>query len=163
MPKAEIVCIRTGKPLHAAETQSAAAVPFRESEFSTLVGRAMETGADPSALVSPDHELLMLCDQIVMLKRDANGRLRELQDRTAPAPDDRLLYDRLKEAERLTRRPTLRAAKLRATTPAGIFAKAVAVRHMGISAMGLGKSLAEDLLASAELRAALWPAVETGR
>ncbi len=49
-------------------------------------------------------------------------------------------------------------AKKRATTPAGIYAKATVVRASKTGAAGLAMSLAADLLACEELRKALWPA-----
>jgi hypothetical protein len=52
------------------------------------------------------------------------------------------------------------AAKLKATTPAGIYAKAIAVRSSKTGARFLAVSMAEDLLACTALRASLWPAGE---
>jgi hypothetical protein len=52
----------------------------------------------------------------------------------------------------------LRISKLEAKTASGIFAKAGAVTRSGYTAVGLGQSLARDLLASPELRRAVWPA-----
>ena len=48
-----------------------------------------------------------------------------------------------------------RIAKLRAMTPAGIYAKALVVQA---SVTGAAKSMAEDFIANKELRASLWPA-----
>jgi hypothetical protein len=50
------------------------------------------------------------------------------------------------------------AAKLRATTPAGIFAKATILRSTKNTAGVLGVSLARDLMESPALRRVLWPA-----
>jgi hypothetical protein len=52
------------------------------------------------------------------------------------------------------------AAKIKATTAAGIFAKALAVRSSKSGAADLGVSLAQDLLDCPGLRASLWPAGE---
>jgi hypothetical protein len=49
---------------------------------------------------------------------------------------------------------------LLATTPAGIFAKAVAVDRNGSTASIVAISLARDLLASPALRQAVWPAAD---
>lgn len=48
------------------------------------------------------------------------------------------------------------ATKIRATTAAGIFAKALAIRSSETGAICLAKSLAEDLVGNPALRAALW-------
>jgi hypothetical protein len=47
--------------------------------------------------------------------------------------------------------------KLRATTGAGIYAKALVVRSSVTGAAELAMSWAEDLVACSELRATLWP------
>jgi len=51
-----------------------------------------------------------------------------------------------------------RIAKLRAITPAGIYAKALVVRASRTGAPVLAMSLATDMIASPGLRASLWPA-----
>ena len=51
-----------------------------------------------------------------------------------------------------------RARKLRATTPAGIYAKALIVSVSRSGAPLLSMSLAQDLIASPAIRASLWPA-----
>ena len=53
-----------------------------------------------------------------------------------------------------------RIRKLKATTAAGIYAKAAAVRASKTGAADLAMSLAQDLLDCPGLRAALWPAEE---
>ena len=52
----------------------------------------------------------------------------------------------------------IRIRKMKATTAAGIYAKAAVVRASKTGAADLAMSLAEDLLAAPGLRAALWPA-----
>jgi hypothetical protein len=54
------------------------------------------------------------------------------------------------------------ASKMRATTPAGIYAKALMVRCYHNCAGALAKDLADELIACTELRTALWPAVVEG-
>jgi hypothetical protein len=54
----------------------------------------------------------------------------------------------------------IRIRKIKATTAAGIYAKAAVVRASKTGAADLAMSLAEDLLACPGLRAALWPAGE---
>jgi hypothetical protein len=126
--------------------------------LSRIAGRAMETGADPSALVNLDHYLLLCCDAVVLLKRQHTqmiGRWRDL-------PIDHLDRARLLAECDFKKRPInkllLKISKLQAQTAAGIFAKAAAVSRSGHTAVGLGHSLARDLLNSPELRRAVWPA-----
>jgi len=128
--------------------------------LSRIAGRAMEAGADPPAVVSPDHELLVLCDSAIMQGRRCEETEAALR---ASCPADRKERDHTEaehgRAMRAFRRSLLQITKLRAVTPAGIFAKALAVEKVGtIAATALGRSLASDLVASAELREAIWPA-----
>jgi hypothetical protein len=51
-----------------------------------------------------------------------------------------------------------RARKLRATTPAGVYAKALIVRTSKTGAAEFAMSLAEDMIACEGLRQSLWPA-----
>ncbi len=48
--------------------------------------------------------------------------------------------------------------KMKATTPAGLYAKALAVQSSHTGATVLARSLAQDFLDCKELRASLWPA-----
>ncbi|MGH7041581.1 MAG: hypothetical protein ACREFY_05560, partial [Acetobacteraceae bacterium] len=61
-----------------------------------------------------------------------------------------------KQAKRKLVHGLREAAKIRATTAAGIFAKALAVRSSQTGATVLAQSLAEDLIGNPALRAALW-------
>lgn len=125
--------------------------------LSGIAGRAMEMGHDPTALVSPDHNLLLCCDAVVMLKRQHTAF--EVRWRALPInhPD----RQRLDAECDLMKRPIIRLlkmiSKLKAQTPAGLFAKAAATSRSGWTAVGLGHSLANDLLNSPELRRAVWP------
>ena len=62
----------------------------------------------------------------------------------------------------LARRPMSRAKKVRATTPAGIYAKALCVQASRTGAAEFAVSLAEDLVNNPTLRASLWPAEHGG-
>jgi hypothetical protein len=128
--------------------------------LSQMAGRAMETGADPSELVSPDHNLLLCCDALVMLSRQRAA----VQERWRALPIGDPERDRLDAECDLMKRPIykllLRISKLEAQTASGIFAKAGAVSRSGYAAVGLGQSLARDLLKSVELRKAVWPAAD---
>jgi hypothetical protein len=128
-----------------------------------IAARAMEDGADPSATVSPDHELLMLCDAVTML-RSQGARIREEWRAAGPAGDPGR-HEILKEIKRRVHEaaPSLRKlAKMRAVTPAGIFAKAIVVRYVATSTATLADSLADDIVNSVELRQAIWPATKEG-
>lgn len=123
----------------------------------TLATRTAEHAADPQVVAHPDQELLDLCEVITTL------RLRELElterwhrVNVRDTENFRRARDDADSARRAVRRPLLRASKRRATTAAGIYAKAVAVHHIGVTATELGKSLAEDILACGELRRILW-------
>jgi hypothetical protein len=120
---------------------------------------------------SPDAELLDLCSEALHLlthadqKHEASFSITvEQWGQRGPTPkrDER---ERLfQEAQDLVRRakPVLsKIRKLRATTGPGIYAKALAVRASRTGAPLLAMSLAEDLVANAELRATLWPSQPT--
>jgi hypothetical protein len=110
----------------------------------------------------PDAALLDLCAEALHLMRQA---ARVEAEASALFGDgrrwDRQESDRLREdRERLVKRakPLLsEIRKPRATTGAGIYAKALVVRSSVTGAAKLAMSLAEDLVACTELRATLWP------
>jgi hypothetical protein len=127
--------------------------------LSRLASDAMVAGADPSAPATPDHELLLLCDDIVTLKARANQLLADIRSIPSENAQTRQLWDELRRTERAMRKPILRAGKLPAISPAGIFGKALVVRRCSNQAAVLAKSLADDLLTNTKLRNVLWPAV----
>lgn len=124
-----------------------------------LASSAARAGADPQEIAHPDHELLGLCDQIVMLRRREEEAWDLYRTAVFRSSVENTASAIIKTVRQDLRKPMLRAGKLRATTAAGIYAKAVAVRRSGDSAAVLGKSLAEDLLACPELRLVLWPSM----
>ena len=116
----------------------------------------------------PDADLLDLCAEAIHYLGHAQKaldarRVREWQDGTEDerkaryAEDERLLKVYL-ESDRAGKPAMARIAKMKATTAAGIFAKAMVVRCSKTGAAGLAMTLAEDLIACPGLRAALWPA-----
>jgi hypothetical protein len=115
----------------------------------------------------PDAPLLDLCAEALHLLTHAEkGRnaVRELWRRFDAGENYDLLrteMDQLREdsSEAVKRaKPLLsRIRKLRATTGAGIYAKALVVRSSITGAPLLAMSLAEDLIACSELRTILWP------
>jgi hypothetical protein len=164
MPKAVVINITTRKPIPDGERTFERAVPEPAPNpdamalLQMLASSIAERGADPQVVPHPDQELLGLCDLIVMLRKQEE-RLTDTCRATVPGtPEHRVAYEAVKAVGRRVRSPLLRAGKLRARTCTGIYAKAFATRSVGVTAGFLGKSLAEDLLECAELRAALLPA-----
>jgi hypothetical protein len=119
--------------------------------------------------VNPDDRLLELCaDALFHLSHaqksyDARDRawlyLQGQEREAAIARDDRL-FEEFNEGERVGK-PTLNSiTKIKATTAAGIYAKAAVVRASKTGAACLARSLATDLLDCPGLRAGIWPATE---
>ena len=119
--------------------------------------------------VQPDHELLDLCamalHHLTHAQQALEARRRvdwcdhpDPQRQEASRKEDRVLFETWKAAEARGRAPLYWIAKKKATTPAGIYAKAMVCRTSRTGAAGLAMSLAIDLLACKELRESLWPA-----
>jgi hypothetical protein len=118
--------------------------------------------------VHPDHELLDVCAEALRHRR-LSAELRKARD-ALPAPygnppatpeQNRLRQEIGAKGDAARDRVvqlSRRAAKLRATTPAGIYAKALVVRSAQTAAAVLAMSLAEDLVTCEVLRQSLWPA-----
>jgi hypothetical protein len=99
-----------------------------------------------------------LCDQIVVQNRCVSGLSQQWRETTFQSPKANGEWcAKIRAAERVARLLIVRAGKIGAVGPAGIYAKAVAVRHAGNHAAVLAKSLANDLLECAELRKILCP------
>lgn len=115
--------------------------------------------------VHPDFRLIGLCAEALHLARQGNGiqtlrRERSNSDK-AWTDEERADHHAMYEAQKALRRQVVailgRARKIRATSAAGIYAKALAVTA-ATEADGFGASLAADLLACEGLRASLvWP------
>ena len=112
--------------------------------------------------VNADWELLDLCADALHFAKAAD-RASEHWRGTLPGGArgglaEKEAYDakRLAQSE-LTKR-VRRAGKMKATTPAGIYAKAMLVRYGTETAAILAMSLAEDLVECEALRLTLWPA-----
>lgn len=84
------------------------------------------------------------------------------EDQKAAMEQDKRLLEECYAGERAGKPPMARIAKMKATTAAGIFAKAMVVRCSKTGAAVLAMTLAEDLIACPGLRAALWPATAEG-
>lgn len=118
----------------------------------------------------PDAKLLELCAEAAEARKAfeqaeeerrghyvVNGHCVYPWERTTAQEHARLAADaRMARARRKLGHGLREATKLRATTAAGIYAKAVAVRASLTGAAYLAQSLAEDLIGNPALRGALW-------
>ena len=117
----------------------------------------------------PDWQLLDLCADALHFATSAEkamaSRDHSIDDNSerwsaeGRARDAALLaqyWDNTRETTNRIRR----AQKMKATTPAGIYAKALLVRVSKTGAAGMAMSLAVDLLDCPGLRESLWPAPE---
>jgi hypothetical protein len=136
----------------------------RLKEIAAQSGDALLTEGD----VHPDHVLLDLCaDALHYLKhaqraweeRNTDEWLHlEGEQLDAAVARDRQCLAAWYEGNGVAKPRLARIAKLRARTPAGIYAKAMVVRASKTGAASLAMTLAEDLIACENLRASLWPA-----
>lgn len=119
----------------------------------------------------PDADLLDLCGDALYCRRLSQKAEAEYHTFPPPYGEPRPtgeLLRRAKEAHDKWLRVSneavqlaKRASKIRAATPAGIYAKALLVRTARSAAAALAQSLAEDLVSNPTLRASLWPAEPT--
>ena len=111
----------------------------------------------------PDYELLDLCSKTLRAIKIANAanqaRLAMSFHNTAQA-DLNAAFRRYQDLDREATRLLRRVGKTRATTAAGLYAKALVCRSTASGSAVLAHSLADDFLACEELRASLWPAAE---
>ncbi len=108
--------------------------------------------------VNPDRLLLDLCAETLHVLVHAERTY--AANKAAPTPDY-LGSWKQRQGEIGSAKPAMaRIRKMKATTAAGIYAKAAVVRASKTGAADLAMSLAQDLLDCPGLRAALWPAPE---
>lgn len=157
---------------------SGARAPKRDFGLAIERLRAVAGGAGDALLsaepVHPDHRLLTLCAELAELRHAEREAFDEKcekwtwppgMDRMDPAevvasPGNAELHLKAEAADRAYRRALRAVGKISATTPAGIYAKAVAILTSKTGAAALAMSLAEDLTRNPVLRASLWPAGE---
>jgi hypothetical protein len=144
-------------------------------DFTAAIARLKQiaaTSADNALTegpVNPDRHLLDLCTEalhaLVHAERTYHSRVWITGNRT----EAELQAWRAKDAELMgeydagikSAKPAMgRIRKMKATTAAGIYAKAAVVRASKTGAADLAMSLAQDLLDCPGLRASLWPAGE---
>lgn len=131
-------------------------VRFREIAASS--GDALFIASDEPP--HPDRELLDLCGDVLYWAKRSDELWEEWRNRPSRYDNrGRHLVERddAKAADAKLTQLLRRAKKLPATTPAGIYAKALAVRCSITGAAVLAKSLADDLIACRALRESLWP------
>jgi hypothetical protein len=128
-------------------------------------GDALLTEGD----VQPDHKLLDLCADalhiLVHAERAYAARPNWVGEKDpvklkAFLALDKEMLETWSNGTTAAKPRMVAIAKIKATTPAGIYAKAMLVRASKTGAAGLAMSLAEDLVACEGLRASLWPAGE---
>jgi hypothetical protein len=144
-----------------------------DGRFSPAINRLRAIAADAGdALltegpVQPDHKLLDLCAEalhvLVHAERAWVARPKwvgesDQKKRDAMLTLDKELMEAWETGNKAAKPKMVAIAKIKATTPAGIYAKAMVVRASKTGAAGLAMSLAEDLVACDALRASLWPA-----
>ena len=174
-----------GKPrTAAAEWRKTSGVAAEGERFQAVIDRIRRYAADavcspvyggvePLPLGHDDEDLLELCSSILHLHRQEREAWNQARTIVAEGDGDFIRSKRKSEgqqsrlslvtteAQKLNRTvATLskRASKLSATTPEGIFAKALIVRSSRTGATVLAMSLARDLIEAPRLRAILWPA-----
>jgi hypothetical protein len=121
-----------------------------------LAKAATEGSADPQEAPHPDHDLMVLSDAFVALRKQEEAALEHFQ--CSVLGTHHASYADYKARRLATKKASANLAKLRPTTPAGLFAKAVAASRSSEYATRLGTSLAADLLEVPTLRSLLWPA-----
>ncbi len=152
------------------DTTSKCPMPDFSAEIGRLKAIAAQSGDAllTEGSVNPDYQLLDLCSEALHHLKHAQKsydartwewlHLKDGPEKTAMhAENDRLLEQHY-EGERLGKPFLRKIRKMKATTAAGIFAKAMIVRASKTGAAGLAMSLAEDLIACPGLRESLWPA-----
>jgi hypothetical protein len=121
--------------------------------------------------VNADRLLLDLCAQTLhaLVHAERTYRSRDCShlrssmttaERAAWYANDKALMDEYWDGTRNAKPQLGRIRKMKATTAAGIYAKAAVVRASKTGAADLAMSLAQDLLDCPGLRSALWPAGE---
>jgi hypothetical protein len=112
--------------------------------------------------VNADRLLLDLCADALHALVHAERSLRTCQEapRTVSHAVRSGHYEDYQHGTTTAKPPLARIKKIKATTAAGIYAKAAIVRASRTGAADLAISLAQDLLDCPGLRAALWPAGE---
>ena len=153
-------------PAMSAWLASIAPAADRMKKIATESGDALYLCDGP---VQPDHALLDLCGDALHYAKAAEQAyemkpgfsvttVRSAQETEAwREQHDRAMKEYYFNTNEVTQR-LRKAKKMKATTPAGIYAKALLVRVSKTGATELAMSLANDFLDCPGLRESLWPA-----
>jgi hypothetical protein len=150
----------------------------RKPDFTAAIAQLKQialTSADNALTEGPvnaDRQLLDLCAETLhaLVHAERARRAyhevfhRDCHDKTAEnlRPVWEALWEDASSGTKSAKPLLGRIRKMKATTAAGIYAKAAVVRASKTGAADLAMSLAEDLLDCPGLRASLWPAGEGG-
>lgn len=108
---------------------------------------------------NPDAKLLDLCATILDVDAEAKAIDREARiNFNHRMPDFRAEMDKRDIVQKRAVVPIGRVSKIEAKTAAGIYAKALVLRHRAGYPSTLALSLANDFINCPGLRSALWPA-----
>jgi hypothetical protein len=146
----------------------------QKPDFSAAIAQLRQiatTSADNALTEGPvnaDRNLLDLCAEALhaLVHAERSYRSRDWDygkteaENNAWRARDRELMDEYNNGTKSAKPAMGRIRKMKATTAAGIYAKAAVVRASKTGAADLAMSLAQDLLDCPGLRASLWPADE---
>jgi hypothetical protein len=135
-----------------------------------IVARSANSLLLADAPPHPDQQLLDKCAEALMHLREAKEAWAK---RRAPRGDgcwseaerrqDEVAMAEWRHATKMAHKPVREAKKMKAVTPAGIYAKALVVRCSAAGALEMAMSLAIDLVDCQALRATLWASEHVGR
>lgn len=111
----------------------------------------------PDSAPSPDAALLAACDAILSFDRQADA-LRAAMGQTKSRKEWFKLHAELEALGGPRRAAAIKARKLRATTPAGLYAKALLLERSANITWANVRDFARDFRANLALRRVLWPA-----
>ena len=150
-----------------------------QTDFGPAIARFRELAADSGDRLllgdgppNPDARLLDLCAEALHHLRSAEkayasrtwprscGHERSPQEEREARREDEQLMHLYNDGIARAKPPLVLIAKEKAATAAGVYAKALLVRASKTGAASLAMSLAEDLVNSPALRAAIWPVME---
>jgi hypothetical protein len=132
------------------------------NQLGKLAAQSFDTLILAEGPPQPDYVLLDLCANALFAIKQYEIGMSEQRDRRCVTEAEkafcREIQARCNDWQLKARHDMREAGKLAATTPAGLYAKALLVKHAKSNAPVLGLSLAEDFLAMDALRSSLWPA-----
>lgn len=137
--------------------KSALAIQATVDRLKQIAGDAMDHLILSDGPPQPDYALLDLCGDLLHLLKHANAAREACRNMSYRDPKKDEARDEARALDGQISSLTSKARKLRATTAAGIYAKALVMRASPTGMPQLATSLAEDLVSSPNLRASIWP------